>query len=304
MKKSIIAATVLAGLLSAGCAGAEELWDPYLRGVNEGTPAGALPPPGVYGIMNNYWLGYSLYDSSGHKTATHLDGLVEVPIVMWQTGLKVLGADYAVAAAQPFDYTNLRKANTSSLSNNGHWGTFNTILVPGMLSWSLPNDFHVKTGLSVYLPDASSSPGHPPSGGGAPSGNGYWTLQPDLGVSWLHDGWNLSIDSHYAYNFEDSSTHYTSGQELAIDYTASKTIGKWTFGLGAHQENQLTDDSGSGAASCATKHGCRAENYGAGPLLGYQFDSGLGITAEYNHNIFARNDFAGEIFNVRLVAAF
>jgi len=300
MKKISIAVALIACSVTAQYASSEELWDPHLRGVNVGLAAGALPPEGVYAVLDNYWASYNQYDNSGNKTGVKLDALVEVPIVLWSTGLKVFGADYAVGIAQPFDYTNLKVQNDASLSNNGHWGTFNTILIPGQLSWGLANDLHLKAGLDVYLPDAESSPGHDPSGGGVGSGNNFWTLQPELALSWLHDGWNVSVDMNYAYNFENSTTHYKSGQELGIDYTVAKTVGKWTFGLGGHTMNQLTDDSGSGASSCAQAGGCRAMSYGLGPLIGYQFP-GVNVLAQYSHALSTKNDVAGDYFNIRFV---
>lgn len=307
MKRTLTGLVTVLAVTAASAipAVAGELWDPQLRGVNEGTIAGALPPPGVYGVLNNYFLSYQKYDNNGNKTGLKLEALVEVPVVLWSTGIKVLGADYAVALSQPFDYTNLKQSGNASLSNNAHWGTFNTVLVPGQLSWALPYDLHVKTGLTVYVDDASSSPAHPPANNGAGSGNSYWTLQPDFAVSWLHDGWNLSLDGHYIYNFEDGTTHYTSGQEISVDYTATKTIGNWTFGVGVYQQSQLNGDRGSGAVKngCSTSGGCRVENYGAGPLIGYQF-SDVNVMLEYNHNIYTRNDLAGEILNIRLTRAF
>ncbi len=319
MKKlTCVALAALGVAIAAGSASAEELWDPHLRGVDEGLAAGALPPPGVYGILDNYWAGYSQYNSSGHKTGAHLDALIEIPIVLWNPGIKVLGADYAMAIAQAGDYTNFKSANNAGLSNNAHWGTFNTILVPGILSWSLPNDLHVKTGLTIYMDDASSSPNSPPNGGGVGAGNGYWSVEPDFGISWLHDGWNVSADMQYVYNFADSSYQvknpntnivggysYTSGQEITGDYTVTKTIGKWTFGVGGFSLNQINNDSGQGAdyAGCGKSNGCKAQSYGAGPILGYQF-GGISIVGEYSHNIYTENDVAGEMLNVRLVAPF
>ena len=68
--KKILGPLVVAGtVVLAGQAPAEELWDPYLRGVNEGLAAGALPPPGVYGVLNNYWVSYSIYGSNGKKVS-------------------------------------------------------------------------------------------------------------------------------------------------------------------------------------------------------------------------------------------
>jgi hypothetical protein len=311
-KASSIAILALGATLVAGQVCAQELWDPQLRGVDEGLAAGALPPPGVYGVLNNYWASYSVYGNDGKTNGATLGALVEVPIVLWQTGIKVLGADYAVAIAQPFDYTNLQVPG-AVVNNAAHFGTYNTVLVPGILSWNLGNDLFVKAGLTVYVDDASSSAAKPlnnPYSLGA--GNGFWTLQPDLGVSWLHDGWNLSAEFHYDYNFSDNNYHsspgaaatsYKSGQEIEVDYTATKTIGNWTAGLGAHQLNQITDDTGPGAADCVGKNGCRAGSFGLGPLLGYQF-ANVNVTAEYNRVVFAHNDVAGNIINLRLIAPF
>jgi hypothetical protein len=46
--------------------------------------------------------------------------------------------------------------------------------------------------------------------GGMPSGNGYAAVQPDLGLSWLNGGWNLSADLHLAIQVTaDAATNYT-----------------------------------------------------------------------------------------------
>jgi hypothetical protein len=282
---------------------AAELWDTRLRGVDEGSASGALPPAGVYGVVNNYFVGLKEYDANGNREATSIDAIVVVPVVLWQTGYQVFGADYAVAIAQPFDYTNVKVAGVGALAANGHWGTYNTILVPALLSWKLDNGLHLSTGLSIYLDDASSSPGDMPKTGGCGAGNGYMSFQPDLSVSWLQDGWNLSISAHYAFNLRNTKTDYTSGQELAVDYTATKSFGKWTVGVGAFTENQFTNDSGAGAVAkgCANKDGCKVSLFGIGPLVAYQF-GGLELMAEYNVNVVAKNDVAGDFLNIRLVA--
>ena len=302
MNKLLSTAILVGAVVLAGQASAEELWDPHLRGVNEGLAAGALPPPGVYGVLNNYWASYTLRDQNGKSiSGTGLSALVEVPVVLWSTGLKVLGADYAVAIAQPFDFTSFAPQGSGS----GNWGTFNTILIPGQLAWTF-GDFHVKAGLSIYLDDASSTMADIINGhklnGGLPSGNGYTTIQPDLGLSWLSNGWNVSADLHLALPVDATTAHnysYQSGDEFAADYTVSKTIDKWTFGLGLHQENQLNADTLNGH----TVANSTVTNFGIGPLIGYQFN-GISVLAEWNHNIYAENDVAGDFFNVRFVVPF
>jgi hypothetical protein len=284
---------------------ATELWANTLPAINEGLAAGALPPPGLFGIYESYWASFTSYDNHGKSTGAMLDAFVQVPIVVWVPGNKILGASYAAAAAFPFDYTNVKAPGVPALSNNGHWGTFNTIVQPLILSWALGNNLYVKTAFAFAIDDATSSPGHPPSGNGAPSGNGFWSLEPDVGISWLYDGWNISAGLQYAYNLTNSSTDYKSGQQISGTYTVTKTIGKWTFGVGAYSINQITGDSGLGAADagCANRGGCKIESYGAGPLVGYQF-GGVNLMVNYTRSIYTRNYVGGNVFNVRLIVPF
>jgi hypothetical protein len=305
--KRIFCSIAIGGAVAlAGRASATELWDPHLPGSDEGLAAGALPPPGVYGILDSYWASYSVYNHSGDKIdGTNLSALVMVPIVLWSTGHKILGADYAVGIAQPFDYTNYApQQDTAHGGGGGNWGIYNTVLIPGQLSWTIGN-FHVKTGLSIYVGDASSTPANLVGGGwlrgGLPSGNGYWTIQPDMGLSWLHDGWNLSASLHFPIPVSSTNAtnyDYRSGSEYEADYTATKTIGRWTFGAGAYQVNQLNPDSKNGQ----DVHNIAAR-FGLGPIVGYQF-GGLNVEATLNQAVYVRNDVGGTFFNVRFLVPF
>lgn len=300
---------VLAAAGVAACAvqaSAEELWDPHLRGVDEGLAAGALPSQGFYGVLDNYWAAYHDYDSGGKVVPnTALTAMIEVPILLWSTGVKILGADYGLAIAQPFAYTSAA-AGYGVQPGAGMWGAYNTILIPAQLAWDF-GDAHVKAGLSIYLDDASSTLSQVvvrkrSLGGSLPSGNGYDAVQPDLGFSWLHDGWNLSADLHVVFPVTAdtaSGYDYWSGDEFAADYTATKTIGKWTVGLGLEQEDQLNPDTQNGHAVV----GSMATNLGVGPLAGYQF-GGLHLLAGWNHNVYTASDVGGDFFNARFVVPF
>ncbi|WP_193752414.1 SphA family protein [Cupriavidus sp. IDO] len=284
---------------------ATETWANTLPAINQGLVHGALPPPGTYGVYNSYWASFSGYDNHGKANGTKLDAYIQVPILFWVPGYKILGANYAAAIALPFDYTNFKMAGASALSNNGHWGMFNAIVEPVILSWDLGNNLYVKAGLAVAVDNASSSAGHPPSGNGAPSGNGYWSLEPEFGISWLNDGWNVSANIQYGYNFINSTTDYKSGQQISGTYTITKTLGKWTLGVGAYSINQITADTGAGAvaAGCPGNGGCRLESYGAGPLIGYQF-GGVNLVVNYTRSIYTRNYVGGNIVNARLIIPF
>ena len=303
-------AAALGALLAARQAYAEELWYPHPPGLDEGLEAGAAPSVGVYGIVNQYYGTFKEYGSSGASAGYGVDALFEVPVLFWQTGFKVLGGSYSAAVALPFDFSNIYGTGLAP-ANNVH-GLYNTMVVPGQLAWRLRDNFYVKAGLTINIDDATSSFAHPPNGGGLGSGNGYWTIQPDFGVSWLRDGWNVSLSMHYAINLADADYHiaggvskYQSGDVIAGDYTVMKRLGKWKFGVGGYSEDQLTPDTGEGAilAGCAKSNGCKAQSYGAGPLLGYEF-GGLSALVEYNFPIASRNGLNGRLLNVRFVIPF
>jgi hypothetical protein len=88
--------------------------------------------------------------------------------------------------------------------------------------------------------------------GGLPSGSNFAAVEPDLGITWMHKGWNVSAALHAAIPVSASTApgyRYWSGSEFAADYTITKTLGKWTLGVGGHQINQY-EMTASMAKSC------------------------------------------------------
>jgi hypothetical protein len=327
MKKFFLALFVLAAAaVFVAPALATETWDPHLRGINEGLAAGALPPPGVYLIHSSQFApayhqygnlfnasqatgggGIAPFPSGKINRDLSLFAYVDIPVLVWVPGCKFLGADYGMAIAQPFDYTNLRiKGATAAIAgftaqnNTGaQWGAFNTILVPYELSWRLPCDFRVKTGLGIALNDPTNSAATATTLGPgifAVAGNGTYTFEPTLGLSWLHAGWNVSADFHYAFQTKDTGTDYQSGQQLAVDYTVAYTWGKWTIGVGAGQETQTTTDTWKGVNLPDSK----ANAWTVGPIVGYNFGP-LSMEFIYNFGVYINNDVGGDWLVLRMV---
>ncbi len=301
MKKLILAIVLsLAVVMMVTPASAMELWDPHLRGNDEGLAAGALPPPGFYFIDQLYMMpGLQLYDGNGNKVlgnhGTNLFVFVDAPILLWSTGCKFLCADYALAIAEPIVYTNLRVGAPGLSLAGDNWGTFGTVLVPYILSWKLPCDWRVKTALSITMNDGSSNLSNSALGGNplktfmAPSANDYYDFIPELGISWLHNGWNVSADFFFSFETKDSYTNYQSGDAFFADYTITKTCGKWTFGLGASQYNQVNCDTSAGvnvANSTTTM-------YTMGPILAYNFGP-CEMIFTYNFALYSQDQFGGD----------
>ncbi len=333
MKKFLLAICVcLAVVTLVSSAFAEELWDWHLRGVDEGLASGMLPPAGLYFINDFYgldnWHGYGPgFGATGNGNANssiHLSGWVDVPVMLWVPGNKFLGATYAAAIAEPFDFTNLniQTVNTglpdggNSFAGGRYTGAYNTVLVPFILSWKLPSHFFVAASFAVGLNDGSASPGDGQAGitrvsshpnvlgrdGGlyAFPSNDFYTFTPDVGVTWLYHGWNLSAEFEYTFATIDGDTNYQSANEFAGDYSLSYTWGRWTFGLGAEDEQQTGNDEFNAGTGYKTQANTLATNVTAGPLVGYNFGP-FSLMFIYNFPVTANNDVGGSWWDARIV---
>ncbi|MGC8492174.1 MAG: SphA family protein [Syntrophobacteraceae bacterium] len=336
MKKIIVALCIcLMAFTMVTVASAEELWDWHLRGADEGLAAGALPPPGLYFINDFYWTGnWKQYSNAGHAEPNiKLNGYVDIPILLWNPGIcPILGATYAAAIAQPFDQSELRIAGGP---NGNQWGAYNTVLIPFILSWEIPCNLHVAASFAIGLNDGTTSPSDSlaadPSSPfyhvyGNENGNGQgpgrllnkdggiyaysssdaYTFTPTLGISWLYAGWNISAEFQYTFWTKDSDCEIQNGDQLAMDYTATYTCGKWTFGLGAEGEQQVNNDKGfylntlTGNYVYGKVNNTMASNWTAGPIIGYNFGP-CSMLFTYNFALSTKNDVGGDWAMLRLV---
>lgn len=277
--KTMIAA---AGLMAVSWSSAHALEAGALpqskAGVLIGASAG-VPPPGIY--MFNQVFTYqgniagpitnTIGTKTGFQAAVDVQGFLFVP------GWTFLGATYDAVLVQPFVMENF-----GSPINIQSSGAHNTYIVPVELSWNLGNSgFAVKTGLGIYVPDGTQN-GVSATGlrtGTANTGDPYWTFQPEVIVSYLKDGWNLSAAIYAEFNTRNSITQYQSGDILHADFTATKTIGKWTFGPVAYYYGQVSDNSCTSVTCLATYaatggalgNASRSNVWAVGGLVGYNF---------------------------------
>jgi len=335
MKKVLLAVCLsMALVMMVAPAYSMELWEPVLPGNNEGLAAGALPPAGFYFVNLGYYTpSYKVYgsgftspvtDQSQANSQIKITGYVDVPVLLWSTGCKFLGADFGMALVQPFDATSLRIGTSSFSDSTGpgvtgdQVGTFNTVLVPFILSWKIPCDIRVKAALAIGVDDAWSSIG---SSAAATTGigsfklfdknfiNAYawsgldeWFFTPNIGLSWLYHGWNISADLFYTWSLKADNVPYQSGDMFQADYTVSYTCGKWTFGVGATQNIQVNSDkfnAGDGTGYHSQPF-TKETKYMGGPLIGYNFGP-CSLMLIYNFNMYAENAPAGDTIMARFV---
>jgi len=278
MKLNITALSIAAGIAATAWSPAQALESGALPqskpGVLIGSSAG-VPPPGIYMFDQVFTYQANL---KGPGTTTALGGAspgfqaaVDVQGFLFVPGWTFLGATYDAVIVQPFVMQSVGAPVNVQFS-----GVHNTYVVPIELSWNVGNSgFAIKTGLGIYTPDGTQT-GFTKTGNiGAP----YWTFQPELIVSYLKDGWNLSAALYEELNTANSTTQYTSGNILHADFTATKTIGQWTLGPVAYYYGQVSNDSCSsltclgfyGRTGGTLANASRINVWAVGGLVGYNF---------------------------------
>jgi hypothetical protein len=203
-----------------------------------GVSAG-VPPPGIY-MFDQVFTYQANFTGPGVVTALGGNGKVGVQVAnddqgfLFVPGWTFLGATYDAVFVQPFVQTSVGSPLNLQFS-----GVHNSYIVPVELSWHLgTSGFFVKAGLGIWTPDGTIQGPTGLANQGVP----FWTFSPEIIVSYLKDGWNLSAGIYEEFNTQNSISHYTSGNIFHADFTATKTIGKWTVGPVAYYYGQVTDD--------------------------------------------------------------
>jgi hypothetical protein len=265
--KTLLAAAGIAALAVSPAFANEGAGAQTKAGAFIGSSAG-VPPPGIY--MFNQVFTYQANvagPGNGGKTNIGFHANVDVQGFLFVPGWTFLGGTYDAVIVQPFVDVSVGLPVNVQAS-----GMFNTYIVPVELSWKLWNSgFAFKTGLGIYVPDGTKTGVNGLGNVGAP----YYTFQPEAILSYLKDGWNLTAAVYDEINTANSVTHYTSGDILHADFTATKTIGKWTIGPVAYYYGQITDDSCPtsciATSSSTLAHSNRFDVWAVGGLVGYDF---------------------------------
>lgn len=236
-----------------------------VQGILIGASAG-VPPPGIYGFNQVFsyqanltgpgTTSLGLGNKTGVQVAVNLDGFLFVP------GWTFLGATYDAVVVVPFAMSSVGSPVNAQAS-----GMHNTYIAPVELAWKLGNSgFAVKTGLGMFVPDGTQTGANGLGNQGAP----YWTFTPEVIVSYLKDGYNLSAAIYAEINTRNTVDQYKSGSVLHADFTATKAIGKWTVGPVAYYVGQVSNDN-SPIPGATSFNAQRYNIWSVGGLVGYDF---------------------------------
>ena len=231
-----------------------------IPGEQVGLAVGAPLPEGIYAIDT------FIYRRNDTRFST--DTAINVPVLVWSTGYKFLGANIQPLLAQPtvFGFPN----NPAGVPNRDFSVNVGT-LVGSIFAWDLGNGLGVSYLAAVHLNDLDAGRGLPQF-----SSNTY---RQGFAASYTADGWNLT--ANLTHNFYDSPGRFEGAvgraigplylaDALLLDLTATKKFGKFEIGAVAYGVTDLPL-GGRNFARASAQGYTRAGRFAVGGLIGYDF---------------------------------
>ena len=246
-----------------------------IPGEQVGLAVGAPLPEGVYAI-NTFT--YQRADQPGSS-----DLGVNIPVLVWSTPWKVLGARIEAVVAPPTLFSFNRSGGRDTSANVG---TF----IGGIFAWDLGNNVGVSYLAGVYLNELNAGR----FGGLQQLASN--TYRQGFAISYTGDGWNLT--ANLTYNFYDVPARFDGpglvpafygtqvpSDALNLDLTATKKFGNFEIGAIGYGTTNLRNRSffllsnatlptgcvGFAPNICGTAGGSGGGRFALGGLVGYDF---------------------------------
>lgn len=275
-----------------------------------------MPDPGTYYLQYNAYYSTDTYKNpSGHKvdavnignTPVNIDASVDsytiAPMVAHVFQDKVLGANYAMYALQPFGNmgfgASLSGTTRGITNDNSSWGIGDTFIEPVWLGWNQP-DGQLSLGYGFTIPDGKYD-----SNSRTNVGYGFWSHQlQGIATHYFDPKKATALIGAFTYEFneEQKGTHITPGDDMAMNIGLDQLLPvspKWigNIGVSLYGQWQTTNDSGVNAIN-ANVHD---QVYGVGLNAGLTYLPWLGnIDFHWTHEFNARDRFEGDYYILTL----
>ncbi|MBA3387516.1 MAG: transporter [Chthoniobacterales bacterium] len=260
--------------------------------------AGVMPPPGLR--LTNFLARYDsshTLDGSGNDRAnlSNFDLAVTAETLRFQyvwPAVNLLGANIetrvgfnAVSDVKvDFDV----KTPLGRLHKNDSQTNFgDALFAPALFGWH-SKQFHQTFGPEFFLPSGKFDKTRL-----ANTGRGYFSMGPSYWFTWFPiKEVEVSGALIYLFNFENSETNYTSGNELSFDYNLGYSVtAAWQIGASGYLYKQITDDEQNGRV---VGDGNRGQAVAVGPFLRYHPSKNFGIVLKWQHEEAVKNRTSGE----------
>lgn len=284
-------AAALAACAAPALATEPGLPDVYPLGL-ESYLTGALPPPGLYGIVYARHNDFDrLRDNHGRKIPVNfsLKANVIVPRLVWVPGVKAFGGDLVLHAIAPLVDLKVKMAGQSQSKS----GLGDMVFGVGS-GYHLSPNFHILPAIDVFAPT-----GRYRKHDLANLGSNHWAIQPLVNFSYVDPaGFNGDLKLMYTFNRRNSSTKYRNGEEFIADFDVGYGLGNgWVVGVGGYFYRQTTEDRVDGHKLSSSKGRSQA----IGPAIKYDSGKGWFLTAKWQQDSGVRNRAEGQAFTLKAV---
>lgn len=252
----------------------------YPNGV-ENYVAGALPPPGIYGLLyGNVYSADQVRDNDGRNVASP-DFKVRVNVLAarlaWIPGVHFLGGDLVLHTIVPMVDLSVSAGGARQRKTG-----IGDITVGAGIGWHHNADWHSVAALNLFLPTGSYDKHDL-----ANVGRNHYATQATYAITRVSpNGLNLDAKLNYTINSRNHATGYRSGHEFAVDYAAGWGVSPhWVLGVGGYGLIQTTDDRSHGSVVPSN----RARAFAIGPSIKYDSGKGWFLTAKWENEIYVRN---------------
>jgi hypothetical protein len=251
--------------------GAEDFW------------CGLIPPPGFYFI--NYFLYYHA-DDFNNKHGDNVDKDFDLNVIantfrfIKITNHKILGANWGVHMFVPIMYQDVTATTPLGVKSDTQTGLGDIIVDPFILSWHFSKNFHLATGIDIYIPTGRYDAGRDSNEFDlANTSRNYWTFEPIVAFTYMTD-FGLEVSSKFMYdiNTNNPDTDYRSGQEFHFDYAVGYKVSDWNLGVAGYYYKQFTNDKINGETvtfpdpnPLGFEDGFKGQVIAVGPAVKYHF---------------------------------
>jgi hypothetical protein len=259
----------------------------------EAFTAGALPPPGTYGmVFAEHYTANRVNGADGHNLNVPGFKVTADAVVsrfIWVTDTKLWGGDLVFHAIVPM--VNLQVSAAGHTQNKTGVGDITT--GPG-LGFHHSANLHSVIGLDFYLPTGDYHQNDL-----ANIGRNYYAVEPLYVLSTIDPtGFNGDIKAGYLFNQRNKDTGYHSGNEFHFDYAVGWGLGHgWTAGAGGYYYQQATPDRQAGADLANSK----GKAFAIGPTLKYDSGKGWFATLKWQKEVRSENRAQGNALWLKTV---
>lgn len=259
----------------------------------ESFTAGAMPPPGTYGMVYaEHYTASRVNDASGNNLNVpgfKITANAVVSRFAWVTDTKLWGGDLTFHAVVPV--VNLKVSVASNSQSKSGVGDITT--GPG-LGFHHSANLHSVLGLDFYLPTGGYNKSDL-----ANIGRNYFAIEPLYIVSYIDlTGFNGDIKAGYIFNQRNKDTGYNSGDEFHFDYAVGWGLGHgFTAGVGGYYYQQTTPDRQAGTDLADSK----GKTFAIGPMLKYDSGKGWFATFKWQKEVRSENRAQGNALWLKAV---